>query len=221
MGAGGQAAGEAGDFEGGIDGEGFLLQVEGGAVAFHGGVGGEDEFADEDPGIQSLGLGGGFGRCWSEAVEELGDGQVGGGDIFEGGDAAEEHVIGAFVDAGGFELEEIFGLFDDADEGMVSGRGRSRCCRDLFSGEVEADRAVFDLVFDVADGVGEGEGVVARGFEEVEGHAFGGAGAHAGEAGEEGHEALEGVGVGGHGVSFEFRVSSFKRNGECGEVIGP
>src|SRR5205823_4043976 len=78
---GGQAAGEAGDLDVGGDEGNFLLDVECGAVAFHGGVGGEDELAD----LRGRTIGSGL-----EAVEELGDGEVAGGDVFEGGDAAQE-----------------------------------------------------------------------------------------------------------------------------------
>ena len=111
---------------------------------------------------------------WAEAVEELGDGEFGGGEVFEGGDAAEEDVVDAFVDVGGFELEEVFGLLDDADEAVVAG-GVGADGAGVAFGEVEADGAVADLFLDGANGVGEGEGVFARIFQEVEGHALGGA----------------------------------------------
>lgn len=184
LGAGGEAAGEAGD----ADGAAFELggDVEGGAVAFDGGVEPEDDF----------GNGGRAGFGLLDAGEEGVDGEFGGADAFEGAEAAHEDVVEAAEHAGLFECDDVFGLFDDEDGGAFA----SGVFADIAAaavGEVPAGGAVADGFLDLADGVGEWEDVVGGALEDVEGEAFGGAAADAGEFGELGDEAFDGAWVGG------------------------
>ena len=64
-----------------------------------------------------------------------------------------------------FECHQIARLLDDADGGLVaSGVAADRADGLIGLGEVEADLAMADLLFGVADGLGKLEGSSARGI---------------------------------------------------------
>ncbi len=180
--AGGEAAGKAGDLDGGIR-CGELLDVEGGAVAVDVGVGAHDQFAD-----------GSAGEALGEAVE----GEQFRAGIFEGGDAPQQDVVDAFVEAGRLKGQKVLGLLDDADQALIAG-GVAADVAGIVFGEVVADRAVADAGFHVADGVGEFQCILRGLLEQVEGDAFGGPRADAGEVGQEIHQGLDAACVGAHG----------------------
>lgn len=69
-----------------------------------------------------------------------------------------EDVIDPSALACFFEDDDVFGLFDDADSAFIAaGIGADGAIFRL--GEVETGFALFDFGFDVADGLGESEGV--------------------------------------------------------------
>ena len=181
---GGQASGEAGD----ADGAALELggDVKGGAVAFDGRVEAEDDFRD----------GGRAGFGLLDAGEEGVDGELGGANAFEWAEAAHEDVVEASEHASLLECDDVFGLFDDEDGGAFAG-GVFADVAAAAVGEVPAGGAVADGFLDLADGVGEGEDVFGGALEDVEGEAFGGAAADAGEFDELSDEAFDGAGVGG------------------------
>lgn len=184
LGAWREAAGEAGDVDAGI-GECFG-DVEGCGVAFGGGVGCEYDFVDV-----------GFADAFEQGV----DGEVFGFDSFERGDAAHEDVVGTVDEACVFEVEEVFGLFDDDDLRLVSAVVAADVAEFLV-GDVEASGAGADFFLCGADGIGKGEGFLATGLEDVEGDSFGGASADAWQFFELFDEFLEwtcGCGGVGHG----------------------
>ncbi len=86
---------------------------------------------------------------------------------------AAEDVINPFALACFFEDDYVFGLFDDTDSAFIAaGIGANRA--DFGFGEVEADFALLDFGFDVADGLGEGKGIGGFGFEDMKSQPFGG-----------------------------------------------
>jgi hypothetical protein len=184
------AIGEFEDASGGdtaceaCDSHGVILEEvgdeQGGAVAFESWVGGHDDFANSE---------------LANAVYKLVDGEIFGADAFEGSDATAEHVIESGPGGGGFEGDDIFGLFDDADAVLIAA-GIFADAADGFFGEVEADGAAADGCADVVNGVCEGLGVTGGAGEYIVGEAFGGFAADAGEFGEFVDEAADGGAVG-------------------------
>lgn len=175
--AGGEATGEAGDFDAQV--LEFVGKVKGGAVAFEGGLGAEDDFTD------AAGLGAG--------EEGLGV-DFAGADAVQGGEAAHEDVVDALVESGGFKGDDVAGLFNDHDHGLVAaGVGADGAGVGL--GEVEADAAGFDVVLEVEYSVGEGFSFGWRLLEQVVCQTLSGSSADAWEAGEPGDELIHCGGV--------------------------
>lgn len=67
---------------------------------------------------------------------------------------------------------------------------------ELFAREVEAGAAVADVGLDVADGVGEAQGLIRRSLQNMEREPLGGAAADARQARELGEQAINGCGIG-------------------------
>lgn len=185
--AGRQAAGQAGNFDIHIAQEG--MDVEGGAVAFKVGVGGHDDFGD---------------AAGADAFDEGVDGQIVRLDAFQRGDVAVEDVINPAAQAGLFEADDVFGLLDDTDD-VVLAAGVGADAADLRLGQVEANAALADVGLDIADGLGQGEGLFGVGFEDVKRQPFGGLGADAGQGGELLNQFIQTFGIGRvHGLLCRF-----------------
>ena len=76
--------------------------------------------------------------------------------------------------AGFFQGHQVARLFDDADGGLVASRVAADGADGLVGfGQVEADLAMADLLFGVADGVGQLEGFFVGAADEVVGQPFG------------------------------------------------
>jgi hypothetical protein len=90
-------------------------------------------------------------------------------------------MINPFALACFFEDDNVFGLFDDADSCFIAA-GVGADGAGIGFGEVVASFALLDFGFDVANGLGEGEGIGGFGFEDMEGEPFGGLGANARKA---------------------------------------
>ena len=180
--AGGDAGGDAGDFDvKGAEGGG---EPGGCGFAFEGGAGGEDDFVD---------------FAVLDAGEEVGGAELVGADAVERGECAVEDVVDALVAAGALNGGDAGGLLDDADEALVAdGGGTVGAGIDI--GDVVADGAEAEAGFEGVDGVGEGGGVFLGGAEDVEGEALGGFGADAGKFFEFVDEAGERLCVTGHGL---------------------
>jgi len=187
--AAGEAASEAGDFD--VEGGESFAQIEGGAVAFEGGVEAQDDFAD--------GCGAGVGGGVFDALDEAGDGEVVGTDAFERADTAHEHVVEPFIHRGLFEGEQVFGLLDDEHDGAIAGCVIADGAKGAV-GEVVAVLALAHGLFDVDDGLGKAHGGAFVGFQDVEGEALGTAAANAGKFGELSDEGVDGAGVGDAGA---------------------
>ncbi len=212
--AGGEASGQAGDLD--IEGFEFFGQVQGGAVAFEGGVGAEDDFADgrverSVVGVGVVGKGVIVGKgvrhliSAFDAGDEALDVEVAGEDGVEGRESSHEDVVGALVGVGLFDGDDVGGLLDDED-GVVVACGVGDDAAGVGFGDVAGDAADFEVGSEGLEGIGEGLGLFAGLAEQVEGDAFGGASADAWEL----FEVLEEAVVGGHGgVIFWILVFGF------------
>ena len=130
-------AGE-GDFGKGL-GDG-LAEVVGGGFAFDVGAGGEDDFAD---------------LADAEALEEGGDAEVVGADVVEGAEAAVEGVVAAAEGTAALEGEDVGGLFDDAEEGVVAGGVVAKGAAEAAAGEEATGGAEEDVGAGGVEGLGE------------------------------------------------------------------
>jgi hypothetical protein len=138
-------------------------EIDGGGFAFGGGGEGEDDFVD---------LG--------EAGEEVADAELLRADTADGREGAVEDVIDAVVGASLLDGGDVGGLLDDADEALVAG-GAGAVGAGIDVCDVVAEGAEAEMLFDLADGVREGFGVLQRRTEDVKGEALRGLGADAGE----------------------------------------
>lgn len=108
-----------------------------------------------------------------------------------------EYVVDAVVGAGLLDGGYVGRLLYDADEALVAdGAGAVGARVDV--GDVIADGAEAEVGLQLADGVGQGLGVLRRGAEDVEGEALGAAGSNAGELAELVDEAAHGLGETSH-----------------------
>ena len=124
----------------------------------------------------------------STRVDQLGDPQVLGVDAVDRRERPAEHVVEAAVFVGALDRDHVGGLLHHADQRLVAaGVLADLAARPL--GEVEADLAEPDLLLHLADRVGEAEGVVVVGAQDVEGESLGGALADARQLGELGDQA--------------------------------
>ena len=184
-GAGGQAMGQPGD-AGTARGQTFG-EIVGGGIAFDVGAQREDDFANDARGQAGL---------------QFGDAEVFGFDTAERGEFAAEHVVSAVEGAGFLEHEDIGGMFDDTEEGGIP-LGIGADGAGLAFGEGAAILARPDFLAGVADGLGELPGELEVRLDEMEGDAFGGSGADAGEFGEGGDELEQRIRKRGHGRGNE------------------
>ena len=123
--------------------------------------------------------------------------QVLGVDPVDRGERAAEHVVDARVLVRALHRDHVGGLLDDADQAVIAARVLADAAARLV-GQVEADLAEADLLLHLADRLGQRDGVLGGGAEDVEGEPLGGAGADPGELRELGHEPLDGRGVAAH-----------------------
>ena len=101
------------------------------------------------------------------------------------GEPAEQDVVDAAEGPGLLQRQQVAGLLDDADEARVAPRVAADGAERLVGlGQVEAGLAVPDLVLDVADRLGEGQGLLGGALQEVVGQPLGGLGPDAGQAAE-------------------------------------
>jgi hypothetical protein len=130
----------------------------------------------------------------------LGDSEVVGLDAAEGGQLPAEDMIFAMEGAGFFEEENVGGMLDDAEEGgFAAGVGADEA--GLAFGEGAALLAGVDIVAGGNDIIGEAAGEFGVSLDDVEGDAFSGSGADAGEFGEGRNELEQWLGEEGHGVT--------------------
>ncbi len=134
-----------------------------------------------------------------DAGEEVGDAELLRAYAADGREGAVEDVVDAVVAAGFFDGGDVGGLFDDADEAVVAGGGGA-VGAGVDVGDVVADGAEAEVLFNLADRVGEGVSVFGGGAEDVKGEALGGFGADAGELAQLVDEAGHGLGEAGTSV---------------------
>ena len=89
-------------------------------------------------------------------LDELINGQMLRFDSFERCDVAAEDVVNPLAGAGFFKAYEVFGLFDDAEQGFIPPRVGTDLT-DRLLGEIVADFTASGLVFEVPDGVGQAQ----------------------------------------------------------------
>ena len=159
--------------------------MEGGGLSGGGRIGGDHNLAHD-----SL----------LDARVELGDLQVLGVDAVDRRQRPTEDVVAAPELVRALDRDHIRGLLDDTDQlGVAALVGADPAARSV--GEVEADLAQADPLLDLADRVGEGEGVLVRDPEQMEGKPLGGPSTDAGKLGELRDQTLHGRRVHGFNVA--------------------
>src|SRR6478735_9315327 len=164
--ADGQAGRESGDRDADVAQQ--PAQVGGGGLALEVGVGGDDDLLDLPRG---------------EPGHELADAQVVGADAVDRADRAAEHVVGAAELAGALDGDDVLGLLDDADGGLVAARVGADAAA-LGLRDVAAHLAEPDARLDLGQRRDETRDVLGVGLEQVEGDALGALGPDAGEPSE-------------------------------------
>jgi hypothetical protein len=180
VGAHGDADADAGD----ANAERFeqLGNIDGGGLAFGGGICGHDDFFD-----------GAFFQAFDQSL----DVQLLGAATLQWRERTAENVIHAAVGARFFNRENIVGFFDDADRFVIARRAdaiETRAC----VGDVVAGGALADFFFGVADGFGESHGFFGRGAQEMKCEALRGFLSNAGEMFESVDESFNWGGKIGH-----------------------
>ena len=133
----GQAPCEACDLD--FKGSNKRMYIQCSAITFDVGIRGHDDF---------------FYGAGADPVDEMVNCEVGGFYSFERGDMSIEYVVYPFAHAGFFEADDVLGLLDDADYGVVAFGIGAYSAGGAFS-KIETFFALFDIFFDVADGVCE------------------------------------------------------------------
>ena len=176
--AGGQAVGDAGDFQAGAR-EAFG-EVMAGGVAFHVGAEGDDDFLD------GLVL---------QALFQFGDAEVLGLDAVERRNLSAENVVFAVEGRGLFHAKDVSGVLDEADQAGVAARvGANGAGVSL--GQGAADGAVADAFARLDEELGELFRFVRVALDEMQRQAFRGARADAGQLVQGGDELGDGIGEG-------------------------
>ena len=179
--AGGQAVGDAGDFE--IRTRKALGEVVTGGIAFDVGAEGDDDFVN------------GFAR---EALFQTGDAEVFGFNTVERRNFSAEDVKFSAKGTSFLNAQDVHGAFDDADERGVAARVGAESAGGLLS-ERAADFAKFNLRAGTEDGVGEIFDDGGIGLDQMQGDALGGTRTDAGQFAQGGGERIDGIGEGHYG----------------------
>src|ERR1700759_1058517 len=151
--------------------------VQRGRLAGGGRVGGDDHLPNRAVGVSV------------NPLVELGDLQVLGVHPVDRRQRTAQHVVAAGELVGAFDGDDVGGLLDHADELRVAALvGADAAARAV--GEVEPDLAQTDPLLDLANGVGQGEGLPVGGAPDVEGGPRLGPAADARKLGQLGDEPL-------------------------------
>ena len=111
-------------------------------------------------------------------------------DTLDRRDVPHEDVVNAADQPRPLQQHEILGLFDDDDETVVAARVAADAAR-IIVGQVIALGAVPQLPLDVLNGLGEGQGLIGRAAQEVEGDPLGAPRPDAGQFGQLDHQPFE------------------------------
>src|SRR5262249_40928779 len=114
----------------------------------------------------------------SQSLQQILDSELIGADPANWGERAVQHVIQPPVFAGLFYRHLVVRLFHDQDNAPVALRVRAEAAR-VNIGDVIADGAEDDFIFDILNGLNESVGLLAFSSEDVKRETLGGLGADA------------------------------------------
>ena len=134
----------------------LLREIGGGGFAFDRRIGCDDDL------VHVAGV---------DTSDQIGDAQLLRANAVEWGDGPVQNVEGAVEVLGLFDGGDVRGLFDYADQALVTG-GASAIDAGVDVGDVVADGAQAQVGFDVAHGGREGFGVFVAGTQDVEGESL-------------------------------------------------